>query len=52
MSGFPRDLWERGEIDPDLPLIEKPFDADQLVRKLGDVLAAEPSLKLRRPALP
>jgi signal transduction histidine kinase len=41
MSGFPRDLWERGEIDPDLPLIEKPFDADALARKLAEVLQSE-----------
>jgi signal transduction histidine kinase len=41
MSGFPRDLWERGEIDPELPLIEKPFDADVLARKLAEVLSAE-----------
>jgi signal transduction histidine kinase/CheY-like chemotaxis protein len=39
MSGFPRDLWERGEIDPDLLLLEKPFDADQLLRKISAALS-------------
>jgi two-component system cell cycle sensor histidine kinase/response regulator CckA len=43
MSGFPRDLWERGEIDPELPLIEKPFDAAALLRKIADVLKSEPT---------
>jgi two-component system cell cycle sensor histidine kinase/response regulator CckA len=42
MSGFPRDLWERGEIDPDLPLIEKPFEPEALLHKLADVLGSEP----------
>jgi hypothetical protein len=36
MSGFPRDLWERGELDPELPLIEKPFDADWLLQKVSE----------------
>jgi signal transduction histidine kinase len=39
MSGFPRDLWERGEIDPDLLLVEKPFDAEQLLRKISMALS-------------
>jgi len=43
MSGFPRDLWERGEIDKDLPIIEKPFDAEQLLRRVSEILAAEPT---------
>jgi signal transduction histidine kinase len=43
MSGFPRDLWERGEIDRDLPIIEKPFDAEQLLRRVSEVLASEPA---------
>jgi CheY-like chemotaxis protein len=38
MSGFPRDLWEQGEIDSDLTIIEKPFDAEQLLRKVCEVL--------------
>lgn len=38
MSGFPRDLWEQGEIDSDLTIIEKPFDAEQLLRKVSEVL--------------
>src|SRR5580692_1147789 len=38
MSGFPRDLWEQGEIDSDLTIIEKPFDAAQLLRKVSEVL--------------
>src|SRR6202049_2585479 len=42
MSGFPRDLWERVEIDPDLALIEKPFEAEALLQKLLDVLNSEP----------
>ena len=42
MSGFPRDLWERDEIDPDLALIEKPFEAEALLQKLSDVLNSEP----------
>jgi signal transduction histidine kinase len=42
MSGFPRDLWERGDIDPDLALIEKPFAAEALLQKLSDVLDSEP----------
>ena len=41
MSGFPRDLWERGEIDRDLTIIEKPFDAEQLLRRVSEVLARE-----------
>ena len=42
MSGFPRDLWERGDIDPDLPLIEKPFEAEGLLHKVAEVLRSEP----------
>jgi CheY-like chemotaxis protein len=38
MSGFPRDLWEQGEINCDLIIIEKPFDAEQLLRKVSEVL--------------
>jgi nitrogen-specific signal transduction histidine kinase len=41
MSGFPRDLWERGEIDRDLPIIEKPFDAELLLRRVSEVLARD-----------
>jgi signal transduction histidine kinase/ActR/RegA family two-component response regulator len=39
MSGFPRDVWERGEIDRDLAIIEKPFDAEQLLRAVSEALA-------------
>jgi signal transduction histidine kinase/CheY-like chemotaxis protein len=39
MSGFPRDVWERGEIDRDEPMIEKPFDSEQLLRKVSEALA-------------
>ena len=39
MSGFPRDLWERGDIDPNLLLVEKPFDAEQLLRKISAALS-------------
>lgn len=42
MSGFPRDLMEHGRIDPDLPLIEKPFDSDSLLRRVADALAHDP----------
>jgi CheY-like chemotaxis protein len=35
MSGFPRDLWERGAIDSNLQLLEKPFDAEQMLRKIS-----------------
>jgi signal transduction histidine kinase len=38
MSGFPRDLWEQGEIGCDLAIIEKPFDAEQLLRTVAVVL--------------
>ena len=38
MSGFPRDLWEQGEIDSHLTIIEKPFDAEQLLLKVSEVL--------------
>jgi YesN/AraC family two-component response regulator len=38
MSGFPRDLWEQGEIDCDVAIIEKPFDAAELLRKVSEVL--------------
>jgi signal transduction histidine kinase len=38
MSGFPPGLWERGEIDQDLPIIEKPFDSEQLLRKVSEAL--------------
>jgi hypothetical protein len=38
MSGFPRDLWEQGEIDCDVTIIEKPFDAEELLRKVSEVL--------------
>jgi signal transduction histidine kinase/CheY-like chemotaxis protein len=47
MSGFPRDLWERGAIDENLAIIEKPFDSQDLLRRVFEVvspdLAAEPS---------
>jgi CheY-like chemotaxis protein len=39
MSGYPRDLWERGEIDPNLPLLEKPFDASTLLGRVADAIA-------------
>jgi DNA-binding NtrC family response regulator len=39
MSGFPRDLWEHGEIDRDQPMLEKPFDSEQLLRKVSEALA-------------
>lgn len=39
MSGFPQDLWERGGIDPDAAMIEKPFDAGQLLRKVAETVA-------------
>ena len=39
MSGFPPGLWERGEIDQDLPIIEKPFGAEQLLQKVSEALA-------------
>jgi len=41
MSGFPRDLWERGQIDRDLLLLEKPFDAEQLLHKVSQALTGE-----------
>jgi signal transduction histidine kinase/ActR/RegA family two-component response regulator len=39
MSGFPRDLWERGEIDRELAFIEKPFDSEHLLRTVSEVLS-------------
>jgi hypothetical protein len=41
MSGFPRGLWERGETDRDLPIIEKPIDSEQLLRNVSEVLARD-----------
>jgi len=38
MSGFPRDVWERGGIDRDLSIIEKPFDAEQLLQAVSETL--------------
>jgi hypothetical protein len=32
------DLWERGEIDRDLAIIEKPFDAYQLLCAVSEAL--------------
>ena len=39
MSGYPQDLWERGGIDPGALMIEKPFDAEQLLRKITEAIA-------------
>jgi DNA-binding NtrC family response regulator len=39
MSGFPRDLWERGEIDHDLVILEKPFDSGQLLQRVSEPVA-------------
>ena len=38
ISGFPRGLWDRGEADRDLAILQKPFDSGQLLRKVSDVL--------------
>jgi signal transduction histidine kinase/CheY-like chemotaxis protein len=46
MSGFPRDFWERGQIDRDLPIVEKPFDAGRLLSKVSEALAKEPAAGL------
>jgi signal transduction histidine kinase len=48
MSGFPRDLWEQDEIDGDLTIIEKPFDSEQLLRKVSEVL--NPDIEEAAPA--
>jgi CheY-like chemotaxis protein len=42
MSGFPRDLWERGEIDRDLVILEKPFDSGQLLQRVSEALSQHP----------
>jgi signal transduction histidine kinase/CheY-like chemotaxis protein len=39
MSGYPRDLWEGGEIDPGLVIMEKPFDARVLLEHVSRALA-------------
>jgi signal transduction histidine kinase len=41
MSGFPRDLWERGAIDRNLAIIEKPFDSQELLRRVCEVLSPD-----------
>ena len=38
ISGFPRGLWDRGEVDRDLEILHKPFDSGQLLRKVSEVL--------------
>jgi CheY-like chemotaxis protein len=38
MSGYPQDLWERGGLDAGAPMIEKPFDAEQLLRKVTEAV--------------
>jgi len=42
MSGFPRDLWERGEVDHDLVVLEKPFDSGQLLQRVSEALSQHP----------
>ena len=42
MSGFPRDLWERGEVDQDLVILEKPFDSGQLLQRVSEALGQHP----------
>jgi two-component system, cell cycle sensor histidine kinase and response regulator CckA len=40
MSGFPAHrMVERGELDPASPFLQKPFNRDQLTRKVKDVLS-------------
>jgi signal transduction histidine kinase/CheY-like chemotaxis protein len=41
MSGFPQDLWDQGEIDPDVQLIEKPFGVEELLRNVADALSKD-----------
>lgn len=38
MSGYPQDLWEPGGIDAGAPMIEKPFNAEQLLRKVSEAV--------------
>jgi len=42
MSGFPRDLWERGEVDQELVILEKPFDSGQLLQRVSEALSQHP----------
>jgi len=42
MSGYPQDLLERGEVDEKISLLEKPFRAAELLRRVSDVLGAVP----------
>jgi two-component system, cell cycle sensor histidine kinase and response regulator CckA len=51
MSGFPRDLWERGEIDHDLVILEKPFDSGQLLQRVSEAFSQHPELKAKRPGI-
>ena len=39
ISGFPRGLWDRGEVDRDLAILHKPFGSGQLLRKVSEVLS-------------
>jgi signal transduction histidine kinase/ActR/RegA family two-component response regulator len=48
MSGFPRDLWERGAIDRNLAIMEKPFDSQELLRRVSEALS--PDIRAQAPA--
>jgi nitrogen-specific signal transduction histidine kinase/ActR/RegA family two-component response regulator len=41
MSGYPQDVWERGGLDESLPLLEKPFTAEELLASLAAMFAGE-----------
>jgi len=41
MSGYPQGIWEQGGMDKDLPLLEKPFSAVELLDGVAMVLSAD-----------
>lgn len=44
MSGFPQGLLERNEADEKLPLLEKPFRAQELLARVAELLRAAPKV--------
>jgi CheY-like chemotaxis protein len=44
MSGYPQGLLERGEVDEKLQLLEKPFHAKELLRRVSEVMRSAPKV--------
>ena len=47
MSGYPQDVWEKGSVDETLPLLEKPFGADELLNRVA-AMFSQPTSKVVR----